>query len=68
MTAPTIKHLKTNFSLFIPFTMDFSPGVSPLRPVGNTASFAGYASRPVHSVFILSPFSFPFRTLLSTLT
>ena len=43
--------------LFAPFTMDFSPGVSPLRPVGNTASFAGFALRPVHSVFILSPFS-----------
>lgn len=58
ITAPTIAHLKTNFSLLIPFTMDFSPGVSPLRPVGNTASFAGFASRPVHSVFILPPFLF----------
>lgn len=37
--------------------MDSLPGVPPLRPVGNTASFAGFASRPVHSVFILSSFS-----------
>lgn len=55
MTALIIKHLKTNFSLFAPFTMDFSPGVSPLRPVGNTASFAGFASRPVHSLVFCPP-------------
>lgn len=57
MTAPTIAHLKTNFSLFIPFTMDSLPGVPPLRPVGNTASFAGFASRPVHSIVVPSSFS-----------
>ena len=31
ITAHTIAHLKTNFSLFIPFTMDSLPGVIPLR-------------------------------------
>lgn len=50
-----------NFSLFAPFTMDSLPGVSPLRPVGNTASFAGFASRPVHSIVVPSPF-LVFRT------
>ena len=40
--------------------MDFSPDIIPLRPVGTTASCSGFASRPVHSVFILSPFSFVF--------
>lgn len=43
--------------LFAPFTMDSLPGVSPLRPVGNTAGFAGFASRPVHSIVVPSPFS-----------
>ena len=43
--------------LFAPFTMDSLPGVPPLRPVGNTASFAGFASRPVHSVIVPYPFS-----------
>ena len=31
ITALTIAHLKTNFSLFIPFTMDSLPGVIPPR-------------------------------------
>lgn len=31
ITAHTIAHLKTNFSLFIPFTMDSLPGVIPPR-------------------------------------
>lgn len=31
ITAHTIAHLKTNFSLFAPFTMDSLPGVIPLR-------------------------------------
>ena len=31
ITAHTIAHLKTNFSLFAPFTMDSLPGVPPLR-------------------------------------
>lgn len=59
ITAPTIAHLRTNRIFFCsppPLHLNFSPGVSPLRPVGNTASFAGFASRPVHSVFILSTF------------
>lgn len=57
ITAPTIAHLKTNrIFLFIPFTMDSLPGVPPLRPVGNTASFAG----SLRVRFILLSFRPPF--------
>lgn len=58
ITAPTIAHLKTNrIFLFIPFTMDFSPGVIPPRQRRQYCQH----ERPAHCVrFILLSFRPPF--------
>lgn len=64
ITAHTIAHLKTNFSLLAPFTMDSLPGVPPLRQRRQYCQ----RERPAHCVrFILLSFRPPFLCRLHSI-